>query len=200
MAEGRTAAAERKNALRSRLIDIAGARIAEEGVSALRARDLAREADCAVGAIYNVFDDLNALVMAVNAQTFRALGAQVTKAVTAAGDVGPQEKLVIMGHAYLDFASAHTHLWRALFDLEMSTDMQVPDWYLAELASVFGLIAGPLAQLHPDQTADERDLMVRTLFSSVHGIVLLGLERRISAVPLTRIKEMISVLLRQITA
>ncbi len=71
----------RKAALKERLLDIAERRIAEGGLAALRARDLAAEAECSVGAIYNVYDDLNALVMAVNGRTFRALGKAVTKAV-----------------------------------------------------------------------------------------------------------------------
>jgi hypothetical protein len=46
--------------------------------------------------------------------------------------------------------------------------------------------------------ADELDLMVRALFSSVHGIVLLGLERRISGVPRPQIEHMIAQVLSQI--
>jgi hypothetical protein len=41
------------------------------------------------------------------------------------------------------------------------------------------------------------DLMVRALFSSVHGMVLLGLQNRISGVPRANIEAMIeAVLLR----
>ena len=51
--------AERRKALREDLINIAEATIAREGLSGLKARDLATEAGCALGAIYNVFGDLN---------------------------------------------------------------------------------------------------------------------------------------------
>jgi len=64
--------------------------------------------------------------------------------------------------------------------------------------AVFALIAAPLARLFPDMAPEARELMVRGLFSSVHGIVLLGLERRISAVPQDKIEEMLSLLLGQI--
>jgi hypothetical protein len=40
--------------------------------------------------------------------------------------------------------------------------------------------------------------MVRALFSAVHGIVLLGLEQRISGVPPERIEQMIAQVLEQI--
>ena len=188
----------RKALLREALIDAAEAQIRLGGLSTLKARPLAQAAGCALGAIYNIFDDLDALVMAVNARTFRRLGAFVSARVTEAADQSPNTQLVIMSHAYLHFAADHTFLWRALFDLEMSVDGTVPEWYLLELRAVFGLIAAPLAQLFPDMKRDELDLMVRALFSAVHGIVLWGLERRISAVPQDQIETMLSQILREI--
>lgn len=188
----------RKARLREALIDAAEAQIEAGGLSALKARVLAKEAGCSVGAIYNIFEDLDALAMAVNARTFRALGAFVSARVRDAGAAGPQGQMITMSHAYLGFALEHTHLWRALFDLEMSVDGQVPAWYLQELAAVFALIDAPLAVLFPEMKAQERELMVRALFSSVHGIVLLGLERRISAVPQDQIETMLAQVLGQI--
>lgn len=190
---------QRREDLRSRLTDIAEARIAAEGLASVRARDLAREADCAVGAIYNVFSDLNGLIMAVNGRTFRRLGQAVSDATAAAPDDSAQDSLVTMSLAYLRFAAENTNLWRALFDLNMSTDMPVPQWYLAELGKLFAQIAAPLARLFPGYSNQELDLMTRALFSSVHGIVLLGLQKRISGVPLTHLEQMIALVLRNMT-
>jgi len=190
--------AQRQARLREALIDAAERQIAAGGLQTLKARGLAQEAGCSVGAIYNIFDDLDALVMAVNGRTFRRLGASVVHAVEEAGAQGPNAQLVALAHGYLHFADAHTHLWRALFDLEMSSEGPVPEWYLEELAAVFALIAAPVARLFPQMAREELDLMVRGLFSSVHGIVLLGLERRISAVPMDRLERMLEQLLFQI--
>jgi AcrR family transcriptional regulator len=195
----------RRQELRARLIDIAEARIRTEGLPAIKARDLAREADCAVGAIYNVFSDLNGLIMAVNGRTFQTLGTVVAASVAAAPPDQqkadqPQAELITMSHAYLSFAAENTNLWRALFDLNMSTDMDVPQWYLAELGKLFALIAAPLARLFPEYTRQELELMARALFSSVHGIVLLGLQKRISGVPLDKIEDMIAILLSNVTS
>ena len=189
---------ERKAKLRCALIDAAERQIEDGGLSSLKARELAKVAGCSVGAIYNIFDDLDALVMAVNARTFRALGSYVSEKVLAQADKAPNAQMITMSHGYLEFAVAHTNLWRALFDLEMSVDGPVPDWYFQELRAVFALIAAPLARLYPDMDSGERNLMVRALFSAVHGIVLLGLERRISAVPQDQIQVMLTQLLEQI--
>jgi len=190
----------RRDDLRARLIDIAEARIRADGLGAVKARELAREADCAVGAIYNVFSDLNGLGMAVNGRTFQALGAEVARSVLAAPKDEPQAELITMSHAYLRFAAQNTNLWRALFDLEMSTEMDVPQWYLAELGKLFALIAAPLRRVFPDYTRDQVELMTRALFSSVHGIVLLGLQKRISGVPFDKLEDMIAILLSNVTS
>lgn len=190
---------KRREELRDKLTDIAERHVAEDTLDSLRARTLAQEAGCAVGAIYNVFDDMTGLALAVNGRTFERLGAFVSEAVAAQADAAPTEKLVTMGHAYLHFAIANPNLWHALFEIEMSSDRDVPDWYMQELGRLFAIIAGPLSELNPDSDPDEIDLMTRTLFSSVHGIVLLGLARRISGVPQDRIEAMISYIIRGVT-
>lgn len=191
-------AAERQAILRERLIDVGQAQVIAGGLSSMKARDLAKEAGCALGAIYNVFDDLGALAMAINARTFRQMGQVVADSQEGTSTLDPNQRLILMANAYLKFASENANLWRALFDLKMSTDSHVPDWYLQELARLFSFIAAPLAELFPEKNKDELDLVTRAMFSAVHGIVLLGLEKRISGVPIPMIEEMLKQLLCQI--
>ena len=191
--------AKRREDLRERLLDIAEAEIQTDGVSSLRARNLAQKAGCAVGAIYNVFDDLTGLILAVNGRTFRRMGAFVSEMIEANPDATPTETLILIAKAYLAFASEHPNLWRALFDVEMSTEGDVTACYMDELGRLFSIIAVPVSELYPDASAAEIDMMTRTLFSSVHGIVLLGLERRISGVPPERLEDMIEYLVANVT-
>jgi AcrR family transcriptional regulator len=192
--------AERRAGLREQLVDLAAAQIGRTGLAGLKARDLAQEARCSVGAIYNVFDDMTALVMAVNGRTFLRIGAAVTGAVSGHEGEPPERRLILLSLAYLDFAAANHHHWKALFDLELPDDDRVPDWYREGLRALFAHIAGPVRQLFPDLGGRDLELMVRALFSSVHGIVLLGLQNRISGVPRENIRAMIeAVLLRLVT-
>jgi AcrR family transcriptional regulator len=190
---------KRREELRNKLIDIAEERIAAGGIDAIKARDLAKQAGCAVGAIYNVFGDLQDIVIAVNGRTFQRLGRRVAAAIDAASDASPTEQLIIISRAYLQFASDHPRLWRTLFDLQMSIESEVPAWYLQELARLFSFISAPLRQVFPEKSDHEIELLTRALFSSVHGIVLLGLENRISAVPRAQLEEMIALILRNVT-
>ncbi len=191
-------AKDRRSALRDSLILIAERRIGNSGLSSLRARDLAADAGCAVGAIYNVFGDLTDLVLAVNARTFDRLGSTVAAALSDA----PQdatEQLVVMGRAYHSFAAENHNEWRALFDVERAAGVAAPDWYLAEMGQLFVWIDAPLAALFPDLPTPDRALLTRALFSAVHGIVLLGLDQASAGVPEAQIDRMIDLILRQIT-
>ena len=190
---------KRREKLRNNLVTIAENQVRSSGIASLRARALAAEAGCAVGAIYNVFDDLTGLILAVNGRTFRRLGAFVTDVVNAKDDASPTDRLVTIAIAYLQFASRNLNLWRALFEVDVSADQEVPNWYRDELRRLFSIIATPLSEVYPEADAAEIDLMTRALFSSVHGIVTLGLGKRISGVPQDRMESMIEYVIRSVT-
>jgi len=189
----------RRAALRDTLIQNAEARIVADGLKNLRARDLAKDAGCALGAIYNVFGDLNDLVLAVNARTFHRLGAAVAESLADA----PQdavEQLIVMSHAYHHFAAENFNAWRALFDIERPAGEAAPDWYLHELGQLFAYIDAPLSVLFPHHPPEKRALLTKAMFSSVHGIVLLGLDEASAGVPATQLDEMISLIFSHLSS
>jgi AcrR family transcriptional regulator len=189
----------RRAELREKLIDIAETTIATQGLAALRARDLAANAGCAVGAIYNVFGDLTELTLEVNARTFHRLGETVIADVQDA-PVDNVERLVVMGLSYHRFAASNYLSWSAIFDVERPSGQAAPDWYIAEMEKLFDHIIGPLTQLFPEESLENRILLTRALFSSVHGIVILGLDEARISVPAGDIDRMINHVLRQLTA
>lgn len=189
---------QRRADLRAKLITIAEKRIAEDGLAKLRARDLAKEAGCALGAIYTVFGDLTELTLAVNARTFHRMGAEIAEALASAPQDAAQQ-LDVMAHAYHHFAAQNLLLWRALFDIDRPVGETAPDWYLEEMGQLLAYIDAPLSVLFPDYDTETRALLTRALFSSVHGIVLLGLDAASAGVPAEQLDKMISLVLRQLT-
>lgn len=189
----------RRAALRDTLIKNAERRIEADGLKNLRARDLAKDAGCALGAIYNVFGDLGDLVLAVNALTFKRLGAAVAETLSQAPQ-DPVEQLVVMSHAYHRFAAENFNLWRALFDIERPAGEAAPDWYLQEMGQLFAYIDAPLSVIFPHHDAPTRALLTKGLFSSVHGIVLLGLDEASAGVPAAQLDKMISLILNHLAS
>jgi hypothetical protein len=80
----------------------------------------------------------------------------------------------------------------------MPAGKTVPDWVIQEQKQLFRYILDPLNALFP--TAGKRTLenLAHGLFSAVHGMVLLGLERRAIGVPLEHLREQIGVIVEAV--
>src|SRR5262249_32243661 len=98
---------------------------------------------------------------------------------------------VQLAQAYLAFAADNKLRWRALFDHRMP-EREVPDWYRRDQQRLFQHVEEPLRELQPEATPKRRALLARSLFSAVHGLVVLGLEEKLHAVPLPVLREQIT--------
>ena len=169
--------------------------IAERGLAGLKTRDLAREIGCANGAVYNLVADVDELVLRVGSRTLHRLD-EALSAAESAGDPSPHETLVRIAIAYCDFAAENLELWRALFEHRMAADKILPDWSINDQMQLFRHIYHPLALLLPERSPEELGITARSLFSAVHGMVALGLEQKLVAVPLPALRNEIAGLVR----
>ncbi|MGC1574860.1 MAG: WHG domain-containing protein, partial [Beijerinckiaceae bacterium] len=176
------------------LTDAASRLIEAHGLASVKARPLAEKAGCALGAIYTVFPDLDALILAVSVRTLARLEAHLDAiAVEVAAEASPREaarqRLVAHALAYLDFAFAHRASWRALFEHRLPEGRPVPEWMVAEQARLFGKVEVLLGPLVPHMGVAQRAILARSLFSAVHGLVLLGLEEKLGVMPFATLRE-----------
>lgn len=192
-------ASQRRELVRTALLDAAEEIIARDGLAALRARDLASAAGCALGAIYNSFEDLDAIVFAVNMRTLALIDRELSTAAAsrtpaAAEDGGAAAdpdagRLIRLAAAYLGFAATHGPRWRALFEHRLPEGQVLPSWYAAELNRLFRHVEEPLRAIQPGLDADELTKLARTVFSAVHGVVSLGLEQKLGSIPHRRLRR-----------
>lgn len=171
-------AALRRVRLAERLVAAGHKRVGEGGLAALRARDLAKDVGCAVGAIYNVFEDLDALTLAVNLRTLTALNEAL--APDPAGDdrAAPTARLIALAHAYCAFAARHPRHWRAVFEHRLPEGASLPEPFLEARDALFGQIVEPLSAVMPEAGEAAVTLRAHTLFAAVHGIVAWWLDGR----------------------
>jgi AcrR family transcriptional regulator len=200
---------DRRAALREALAASAQRIISERGYQALRARDVAQEVGCALGAIYNVFADLDALILAVKERTLDMLEAEIAKRIPPSasprsGDVSAardsaRHSLQKLAELYLAFASEHRKLWQAVFE-HRSPDPIVPDAYMAKLDGVLRNIEHPLEILAPKLRPRERQAWARALFSAVHGVVALGLDQKLGPLSAESLKWQVRTLVQAAAA
>lgn len=188
---------ERRAKQRESLIDAAERAISAKGLAGLKTRDLAQEIGIANGAVYNLVADVDELVLVVGSRTLARLDAELS-AAESAGAPAPAETLVRIALAYCDFAAHHLELWRALFEYRMASDRPLPDWSISDQMHLFRHIHQPLALLFPQRSAEELSLTARSMFSAVHGMVALGLEQKLVAVPLPALRQEITTIVKAI--
>ena len=184
-------ALERRAKLREALIEAAERAIATKGLGGLRTRDLADEIGIANGGVYNLVDDLDELILRVGSRTLARLDASLSLAEIS-GPATPREMLVRIAVAYCDFASDNLELWRALFEHRMQPGKEVPDWAISEQMDLFRHIYRLLALLFPQRSHEQLGITARSLFSAVHGMVALGLEQKLIAVPIKALRSEIA--------
>ena len=190
---------ERHTVLREQLIDAAERTIASKGLAALKARGLAQEVGCAIGTIYNVFPHLDELVLCVGLRTFASLEAALARPPHRHRSLGgPIEDLVRLALAYLEFAATHTMRWRALFEHRMSENRALPEWFVERQHQLFAQVERPLGALLPELDQEARRILARTVFSAVHGVVVLGLEEKLASLPLPDLARQLSATVRAI--
>lgn len=191
-------AKSKREILKEKILLAAEKRIETQGLAALRARDVTKDAGCALGSLYNAFEDLDLLILAVNSRTLARLHASLQSA--SASQASPEEKLLALALAYLDFGTENPNLWAALFDHRMQPGVPVPQWHLEEHVVLISEIISPLSQLSPNLDDDTLASRARTVFSAVHGIVKLSLEGRFVALDpesvRTELSEFVSQYLR----
>ena len=186
---------ERREKQREELLQAAETMIAAKGLAGLKTRELAQRIGVANGAVYNLVEDVDDLVLRVGSRTLARLDAALI-AAEAEGPAEPVEMLSRIAVAYCDFAAENTQLWRALFEHRMQVGRDVPEWSVAKQMELFQHIHGPLVALFPKRSPVELGVLARSLFSAVHGMVVLGLEQKLVAVPLDVLRREIALIVR----
>lgn len=176
---------QKKNRRRLQILEIARDIIAAKGLRSLKVRDVADAAGCSIGSVYNEFGDFDGVILTVNRETVQALTARL-RGVPVEDPVG---QLYGLAETYLDFFAENANLLRSLFEHRMEDDRPFPEDILAMVMDAFALMHAPLVRLLPDRDPNEVALLSRMMFSAVHGIISLGLEERMVAVPPEMLRE-----------
>lgn len=178
----------KKNRRRLQILEIARSIIASKGLRSLKVRDVAEAAGCSVGSVYNEFGDFDGVILTVNRETVQAL----TERLRGVPTENPVRQLYGLAETYLEFFAENANLLRSLFEHRMEDDRPYPDDILQMVMDAFALMHLPLVRVLPDADDVKIALLSRTLFSAVHGIISLGLEERMVAVPPQMLRQQVT--------
>src|SRR5262245_18758066 len=155
--------------LRELILDAAQEIIEAQGLAGLSAREIARRIGYSPGTIYNMFANLDDVVLNVEARVLDALDKRLSDIQEEEGatDAG---RLIRIAHAYLAFTQEKPRLWNLLFEHHMPAGTDLPAWYQQKLEGLMGQVERALAPHFPPGREADCQRASRVLWAGVHGI------------------------------
>jgi len=195
---------------RAKLLTAVEATIERSGLAEVQARRIAEEAGCAVGTLYNIYGDIDGLVLAANTRTLAELGGVLRAAQRRVAGQDLESRLMALAVAYLDFATVKQNRWRAIFEHRLRDDYPVPQAYFDDRRGLLALIEAEIASSVRDKPEDDKQHAerhradrydaARALFSATHGNVLLSLDAKLGPFEPDRCERQIHFLIRHVVA
>ncbi len=150
--------------------------IEAEGYRALTARNIADRIGYSAGTLYNLFENLDDLIVHINGRTLDDMYAGLAGAEMGAD---PGSNLRELLARYLDFIGKRRDLWALLFDHSLPAGQRAPDWYSRKIDKVISVLESALAPAFKpgDDTGPKHS--ARVLWASLHGICSLAESRKL---------------------
>jgi AcrR family transcriptional regulator len=174
--------------LREMAITAAEQIVVEQGYEGLSARKVAAAIGYTVGTLYLVFENLDDLILHINARTLDRLHANMNASQTRCKDAS--DCLLQLGQVYIRFADDDPHRWAMVFEHRFSEDQVVPAWYQEKIARMFALVEEGLEPLAGQHTREAITQASRALWGGVHGICILALNDNLGVTGVDSVQDL----------
>jgi AcrR family transcriptional regulator len=181
--------------LRELILQSATALIEADGLSGLSAREIARRIGYSAGTLYNMFDDLDDIVLTIEARLLDRLAHELM-GVPAHPD--PIDHLCALAEVYFRFTQRAPKLWNLLFEHHMPTNWVVPIWYKAKLDNLLKEVERALLPITNDDASAKRAAHV--LWAGLHGITSLATADKLANITRDEPSDLIQNLVRTYVA
>jgi len=159
--------------LHGMILDAAREIVDRQGLARLTTRRVADAIGYSSGTLYNLFKDLDDIVVHLNARTLDALFDEFA-AVPRSDDV--EATLGAFADRYIDFVAERPRLWGLLFQ-NLPNQSPRPQWYYARMDRLFDLVHEALDPVFEPGEEREKHDAARVLWSGLHGMCSLATEQ-----------------------
>jgi AcrR family transcriptional regulator len=153
--------------------------VEQNGLAGLSAREIARSIGYSAGTLYNCFENLDDLILHVEARVLDHLDRELA-AVARTGT--PDEHVRRLALSYLAFTLRRPKLWNLLFEHHLPPTMPVPAWYQEKLDALLGRVEAALRALSGKRSEAELQRSARVLWAGIHGITSLATADKLASV------------------
>jgi AcrR family transcriptional regulator len=183
--------------LRELIIQAATDLIEQGGLKGLSAREIARKIGYSPGTLYNVFADIDDLVLTIEYRLLEHLSLRLTNV---AHTVDTTQHVCDLAQAYFAFTQERPRLWNLLFEHYMPNGWKVPPHFHARMEAVLSVVEQALLPIIVPADPDRTQRAARVLWASVHGIVSLATAEKLTNVTQDNAGVMVQDLVRTYVA
>lgn len=149
-------------------IDCGRKLVRKQGPAALTARNVAQAMGYTPGTLYNIFQNLEGLIVAINTESLNTLATEMDQVHHS--EQNAEQRIYQFTTTYLDFQSSEPMLWQLLFATPIDDENLNDDFHTA-VHRVFDPITDTLLPISRSLKAARRDAKI--IWSTLHGICLL---------------------------
>jgi AcrR family transcriptional regulator len=183
-----------RDELREMALSAAEQIVAEQGFESLSARKVATAIGYTVGTLYLVFENIDDLILHVNARTLDRLHALMSGIDPGTAD--PVDYLLQLGQVYIRFADEDPHRWSMVFEHRLAEGREVPAWYHAKVMRMFEIVEAGLGPLAGRRPPEDITLAARAIWGGVHGICILALSDTLGVAGVDSVQKLTRSLMR----
>ncbi len=165
--------------LQSTILQVATEIVAAEGAEGLSTRKVARKIGCAHGTIYNIFDNLDEIILRVNSATLDRLQRQLQRDVRDCVD--PFQAVIQLARTYTEFCHNNYHLWSMLVDHKLTPGNTLPPWFQEKVDNLF-LLVSKMVQPLVDDDKEKAERAAKVLWASLHGVCSLAMSGKLDLI------------------
>jgi AcrR family transcriptional regulator len=179
--------------LRELILQAATDLIERVGLAGLSAREIARQIGYSPGTIYNVFIDLDDVVLTIEQRLLDHLALRLVQVPRSAD---PVAHLCDLAAAYLLFTQEKPRLWNLLLEHHMPSGWQVPLSFQARLEALLCEVQKAVVPLIGPNDPARALRSARVLWAGVHGISSLATAPKLTNVSPQEASELVEDLVR----
>lgn len=172
--------------------------VIQQGHKSISGRKIASEIGYTVGTLYQVFNNLDDLIMQVNAITLeQMLDWLMQKDNTSLSGTA---RIKLLAQNYLDYVAQHTQQWHLLELGAIKENDHIPDWYMHKINQLFQFVESVLQN---EMLINQEEMLVsvsRVLWASIHGICLLTFSHRLDVTGGLNSRQMSELLIENFVA
>lgn len=148
--------------------------VENEGHLKLSTRKIATQIGYTVGTLYNVFQNLDDIIIHLNGMVLDKL---ITKMKSNLNKTDCNiETFKKLGIAYANFSAENYHLWDMLVNYRVDPKSEIPKWYPKKIQELFEILETQLSKVIKTNNISALRDDITVMWASIHGICILSIK------------------------